>query len=87
MKSINLITYIWFTLFSAAIGNAQCPAPVFASGLRAPTKVIFSQKDNLLVAEQGTDAPNTGRISIIDPSSGTVRTLLDSLPSALNLLG
>jgi len=87
MKSINLITYICFTLFGAATGNAQCPAPVFASGLRAPTKVIFSQKDNLLVAEQGTGAPNTGRISIIDPSSGTVRTLLDSLPSAFNLLG
>ena len=57
MKSINLITYIWFTLFSAAIGNAQCPAPVFASGLRAPTKVIFSQKDNLLVANRAPALP------------------------------
>jgi len=87
MKSINVITYICFTLFGAATGSAQCPAPVFASGLRAPTKVIFSQKDNLLVAEQGTGVPNTGRISIIDPQSAAVRTLLDGLPSALNLLG
>ena len=66
---------------------AQCPAPAFASGLRAPAKIIFSQKGNLLVAEQGTAAPNTGRVSIIDPTSGGVRTLLDGLPSALNLVG
>lgn len=75
------------TLVCTISVNAQCPAPVFASGLRAPTKIIFSQKGNLLVAEQGTAAPNTGRISIIDPTSGAIRTLLDGLPSALNLVG
>jgi hypothetical protein len=76
-----------FIISGVATTNAQCPAPVFASGLRAPTKVIFSQKGNLLVAEQSTAVSNTGRISIIDPDSGAVRTLLDGLPSALNLLG
>src|ERR1700736_1103777 len=86
MKSRSLIC-ITLSLATLATGNAQCPAPVLASGLRAPTKVIFSQKNNLLVAEQGTAVPNTGRISIIDPQSGAVRTLLDGLPSALNLLG
>jgi len=74
-------------LFGAASANAQCPAPVFASGLRAPTKIIFSQKGNLLVAEQGTAVPNTGRVSIVDARTGAVRPLIDGLPSALNLVG
>ena len=52
---------------------------VFASGLRAPTKAIFSPDGNLLVAEAG-NGPNTGRISIID-GSGNRRTLIDGLPS------
>ena len=47
---------------------AQCPASVFAGGLRAPTKIIFSTQNNLLVAEQGY-GPNTGRVSIIDVNS------------------
>jgi len=78
-----------FTAFAASTpkAGAQCPAPVFASGLRAPTKIILSQKHNLLVAEQGTATANTGRISIVDPTSGVVRSLLDGLPSALNLVG
>ncbi len=88
MKPVALIrSLVYLAIFSAVSANAQCPAPVFASGLRAPTKVIFSPKDNLLVAEQGTATPNTGRISIIDPNSGAVRTLLRGLPSALNLIG
>lgn len=78
-----------FTAFTALNpkAGAQCPAPVFASGLRAPTKIILSQKHNLLVAEQGTAVPNTGRISIVDSTNGVVRPLLDGLPSALNLVG
>jgi hypothetical protein len=50
-------------------------------------------QDNLFSEEQpadsgaGTAVPNTGRISIVDPTSGAVRTLLDGLPSALNLVG
>jgi hypothetical protein len=80
------------TLLTAAACSVALTAPaqdstIFASGLRAPTKIIFSQKGNLLVAEQGTAIPNTGRISIIDPISGVVRTLLDGLPSGLNLIG
>jgi len=66
--------------------KAQCPTTVLASDLRAPTKIILSQNGNLLVAEQG-NGPNTGRISILDPSNGERRTLLDGLPSAINNLG
>src|SRR6185295_12798087 len=62
--------------------TAQCPASVVTSGLRAPTRIIFSTKGNLLVAESGT-GNNNGRISMIDPDSGQRRTLIDGLPSAL----
>jgi hypothetical protein len=62
--------------------RGQCPASPFASGLRAPIKIIFSTKGNLLVAEAGS-GPNTGRISILDPATGDRRTLLDGLPSGL----
>lgn len=54
---------------------------VFASGLRAPTKIILTPSGNLMVAEAG-NGPNTGRISILD-LSGNRRTLIDGLPSAL----
>lgn len=62
--------------------RAQCSASPFASGLRAPIKIIFSTHGNLLVAEAGT-GPNTGRISILDPATGDRRTLIDGLPSGL----
>ena len=59
---------------------AQCPVSVLTTGLRAPTKIILSAKNNLLVAEGG-NGPNTGRVSIIDPNSGARRTLIDGLPA------
>jgi hypothetical protein len=60
--------------------RAQTATPsVFASGLKAPVKIITSPKGNLLVAEAGM-GPNTGRISILD-LNGNRRTLLDGLPS------
>jgi hypothetical protein len=64
---------------------AQTPQ-VFTSGLLAPTKVIFTPRGNLIVAEQG-NGPNTGRISIIDRGTGTARTLISGLPSGINQLG
>jgi hypothetical protein len=83
--TIGFAVLLTFTLTSASV-SAQCPTTVFASDLRAPTKIIFSQTGNLLVAEQG-NGPNTGRISILDPSNGERRTLLDGLPSGINNLG
>jgi hypothetical protein len=53
---------------------------VFATGLKAPTKIIVSPKGNLLVGEAGS-GPNSGRISIIDATTGNRRTLVDGLPS------
>ena len=61
--------------------NAQtATTTVFATGRRAPTKIITTPKGNLLVAEAGS-GPNTGRVSIID-RNGNRRTLVDGLPLA-----
>ena len=71
-------------LFALAPASARAQSvTVFASGLEAPTKVVATGKGNLLVAEGG-HGPNTGRISIVDPT-GVRRTLVDGLPSAFNL--
>jgi hypothetical protein len=71
-------------LCASLAGNltAQTPQTV-ATGLLRPAKIIQSPLGNMLVAEVGTAAPNTSRISIID-ADGNRRTLIDGLPSANN---
>ncbi|HEX2123540.1 MAG TPA: ScyD/ScyE family protein, partial [Thermoanaerobaculia bacterium] len=61
--------------------------PPFVSGLLLPSKLIFSPQGNLIVAESGTETPNTGRISIVDRTSGARRTLIDGLPSGIFAVG
>ena len=84
---MNFRRFLTKGLFGAVLllcvthANAQCPAPNLTSGLHAPSKIIFSTKGSLLVAEQGSGT-NNGRISLIDPDTGQRRTLLDGLPSA-----
>src|ERR1051325_9943685 len=55
-------------------------APVFAGGLKAPTKILMTSKGNLLVTESG-DAPNAARLSVIDRQTHARRTILDGLPA------
>src|SRR5207237_7738274 len=70
-------------LLTQSEARAQCPVTQIASGLEGPLGITFSNKDNLLVSETGTPTPNTGRISIVDPS-GNRRTLIDGLPSGIS---
>lgn len=72
-------------ILAAPAALAQNATP-FTSDLLAPTKIIFTQRGNLIVAEQG-NGPNTGRISIIDRNTGAARTLISGLPSGINTLG
>lgn len=72
--------------FSASAVRAQCPVAQIGSGLQGPLGITISEKGNLLVSEKGTPTPNSGRISIIDPS-GNRRTLIDGLPSGINFEG
>src|SRR5664279_1990403 len=59
-------------------------AQPFASGLKAPSRMIFTPRGNLLVSESGTGS-NDGRISFVDRSTGARRTVIDGLPAALTL--
>ena len=65
----------------------QATTTIHATGLNAPNKIIKCPQDSLLVAEGGTTAPNTGRISVVDRTTGARHTLIAGLPSALNFLG
>jgi len=68
-------------LLGASSGlRAQTPQ-ILASGLLRPAKIFETPLGNYLVAEVGTPAPNTSRVSIID-RDGNRRTLIDGLPSA-----
>lgn len=76
------------TLALPAVAHAQptCTSFEVASGLQRPHGLTRTALGNLAAAESGTAAPNTGRISIIDPAAGR-RTLLDGLPSGINDVG
>jgi hypothetical protein len=73
-------------LFVSAEARQGCPLPTVASGLALPISMTQSNLGNLMVAESGTAASNTGRISIVG-LDGIRRTLLDGLPSAINDVG
>jgi hypothetical protein len=86
----RLLASISFTILVAAIlalmageARAQCPGTELTSGLLLPLGITQSNQHNLLVAESGTPASNTGRISIVD-LAGNRRTLLSGLPSGIN---
>lgn len=60
---------------------------VITDGLNHPTKIITVADNSLLVSESGTMTPNTGRISVIDRTTGVRHTLIGGLPSGVNNLG
>lgn len=60
---------------------------VITSGLNLPTKVIAAPHNTLLVSEDGTAEPNSGRISVVSRITGERRTLISGLPSGVDNLG
>ena len=73
-------------LSTTSVANAQCPGTIVTDGLYRPNKLLQTTSGNLIVAESGIAAPNSGRISIVG-LDGTRRTLLDGLPSGRNAKG
>jgi len=69
--------------FTALMSRTAYSQP-FAAGLQTPSRMIFTQQGNVLVAESGTTAANSGRISFIDRTSSTRKTLIDGLPSGIS---
>ncbi len=89
--STQKIAAMIFVALACVIGSstnlqAQATATPFASGLKAPTKSVLTDRGNLFVAESGAGS-NTGRLSLINRQTGMRRTILDGLPSATNLNG
>src|SRR3954470_6696646 len=65
----------------APVGASLNATPVtIASGLSTPMKAVLTSEGNLLVAEAGTST-NAGRLSLVEPATGSRRTLVDGLPS------
>ncbi|MEJ7700232.1 MAG: ScyD/ScyE family protein [Pyrinomonadaceae bacterium] len=73
-------------MLGAVAAQAQATS-VFTTGLNNPAKIITAGQTSLLVAEAGTTAPNSGRISLVNRTTGARQTLIDNLPSAINLDG
>lgn len=82
-KGENLKKKLLAALVFFAFALPAHPQP-FAAGLQAPTRVVFTAQGNLVVTEAGTTAENSGRVSIIDRTSGARRTLIDGLPSGVS---
>jgi hypothetical protein len=82
MKVNKLSLYLAAALACALVsaGAEAQSVSVFAGGLKGPTKVVLTNKGNLLVTESG-DAPNKGRLSLIDRQTRARRTILDGLPA------
>jgi hypothetical protein len=70
----------------SATANAQCSDSILTSGLQGPSKLTQSNLGNLIVAETGLPAPNSGRVSIVE-LDGSRRSLLEGLPSGANSMG
>ena len=81
MSLTNLSLVAALALLAAPQANAQCTE--LTSGLLGPLSIVGSNQGNLIVSESGTATPNTGRISIVEPS-GNRRTLISGLPSGIN---
>lgn len=75
------------TSAASLLAESPCPGVTpFATGLLAPSKIIQTHDGNFIVAENGPEVPNNGRISIVD-RRGNRRTLLTGLPSARTFVG
>jgi hypothetical protein len=84
-KLTTLAALVLLALTLTSLSAMAQTASVFAGGLKTPVRLIITPGGNLLVAESGS-GNGDGRISIID-HNGNRRTLVDGLPSAINLSG
>jgi hypothetical protein len=88
MKVNKLSLYLAAAVACAlmSVGARAQSVSVFTGGLKGPTKVVITNKGNLLVAESG-DGPNKGRLSVIDRQTRARRTVLDGLPAGRSAEG
>lgn len=76
----RVFVFVSLSLLFFAIGAAAQPS---ATDLLLPSKLTFTPRGHVLVAENGT-GPNLGRISVIDRNTNEQRTLIGGLPAGIN---
>jgi len=81
MRSIRILATTALGLLVLAIPVVAQEAP-FVSGLLRPIEMAFTQQGNIIVTEV-TTTPNSGRLALVDRTSGARRTLIDGLPSGI----
>jgi hypothetical protein len=81
--SVTFLLSLLVSVLSFAGGDARAQCTEVVSGLNSPLAITQSNQGNLIVSETGSGALHSGRLSIVD-SSGSSRTLLAGLPSAIN---
>ncbi len=82
-------TVAFAAMLLALLGTATIRAQtsVFMGGLHDPSKIILAGTSSVLVAESGTMAPNSGRISLVSRTTRIRQTLIDGLPSGVSRSG
>src|SRR5215207_10038161 len=80
--SLALVALSGFALTAAAQ-----TVSVLTGGLDKPNRLITAGDNSLLVAEGGTNTPNSGRVSLVNRVSGARQTIINGLPSGVNNLG
>ncbi len=87
-KTITFGLTLALTILLGAATAAQAQGTsVFTTGLNNPAKIVTAGGSSLLVSESGTDTPNSGRISLVNRTTGVRRTLIDGLPSGITRSG
>jgi hypothetical protein len=69
-KTLTLGLTITLTIMLGAVAAQAQGTSVFTTGLNRPAKMISAGQASLMVAEAGTTAPNSGRISLVNRSTG-----------------
>ncbi len=85
-KTFRLTLVLTILLGAATAVQAQGTS-VFTTGLNNPAKIVTAGDSSLLISESGTDTPNSGRISLVNRTTGARRTLIDGLPSGITRSG
>lgn len=86
-KAAGILATLIFLLVGLTGSLPAQTTQVVTAGLNLPTKIIPGSRNTFLVSENGTMDANTGRISVIDRTTGVRHTLISGLPSGVSNLG
>ena len=86
-QTITFGLTLTLTILLGAVAATAQGTSVFTTGLNNPAKIVTAGGSSLLISESGTNTPNSGRISLVNRTTGARRTLIDGLPSGITTSG